>query len=100
MLLLQTIFPLLIGIMNFMEYLLMGYIILGWFIFFGVVKDRDGVFFKVYVFLMSKIEPLLAFIRQYLPNIAGLDFSPLVIFVALHFAKVIMLRLYFMVASY
>ena len=45
MLLLQTVFPLLIGIMNFMEYLFMGYIILGWFIFFGVVKDRDGVFF-------------------------------------------------------
>ena len=77
----------------------MGYIILGWFVFFGAVKDRDGVFFRVYVFLMSKIEPLLTFIRQYLPTVAGLDFSPLVIFVALHFAKVIIIRLFFILAN-
>ena len=91
--------PLLIGIMNFLEYLLMGYIILGWFVFFGAVKDRDGVFFRVYVFLMSKIEPLLTFIRRYLPTVAGLDFSPLVIFVALHFAKVIVVRLFLILAN-
>ena len=100
MLLFKTIFPLLIGVVNFLEYLLMGYIILGWFIFFGAVKDREGIFFKVYVFLMSKIEPLLAFIRQYLPTISGLDFSPLVIFVVLHFAKVIMWKVYIAILSY
>ena len=99
MFLISVLFPLLIGIMNFLEYLLMGYIILGWFVFFGAVKDRDGVFFRVYVFLMSKIEPLLTFIRRYLPTIAGLDFSPLVIFVALHFAKVIIIRLFVILAN-
>ena len=89
----------LIGIMNFLEYLLIGYIILGWFVFFGAIMDRDGVFFKVYVFLMSKIEPLLAYIRRYLPTVAGLDFSPLVIFVGLHFAKVIIIRIFFIIAN-
>ncbi len=86
---------LIISAMNLMEYILMGYIILGWFVFFGAVKDRDGVFFRIYIFLMSKIEPILVYIRQYLPTVAGLDFSPLVVFVALHFAKVLLWRLQF-----
>lgn len=85
--------------MDFLEYLLMGYIILGWFVFFGAIKDRNGVFFRIYVFLMSKIEPLLAYIRQYLPTVAGLDFSPLVIFVGLHFAKVIIIRIFLIIAN-
>lgn len=83
----------LLGVANFLEYLLIGYIILGWFIFFGAVKDRDGVFFRVYVFLMTKIEPLLSVIRRFLPSLGGLDFSPLVVFLALHFVKVLVVEI-------
>lgn len=99
MLFLSLLINILIRIMDFLEYLLMGYIILGWFVFFGAIKDRNGVFFRIYVFLMSKIEPLLAYIRQYLPTVAGLDFSPLVIFVGLHFAKVIIIRIFLIIAN-
>lgn len=99
MLLLSLTLNFLIGVLNFLEYTLIGYIILGWFVFFGAVKDRDGVFFKIYVFLMSKIEPLLTYIRRYLPTVAGLDFSPLVIFVGLHFAKVIILRIFIIIVN-
>ncbi len=84
----------LIGIMNFIEYLLIAYIILGWFVFFGAIKNRDSFFFKVYVFLMSRMEPVLARIRQFLPSVMGFDFSPLVIFLGLHFAKIIVSRLF------
>lgn len=99
MLFLSLLVNILIRIMDFLEYLLMGYIILGWFVFFGAIKDRNGVFFRIYVFLMSKIEPLLAYVRQYLPTVAGLDFSPLVIFVGLHFAKVIIIRIFLIIAN-
>lgn len=99
MLVMLAVYHIITGIINFIETLLIAYIILGWFVFFGAIKDRDGVFFRVYVFLMSRIEPLLSVIRRYLPSVAGLDFSPLVIFVALHIAKVIILKLLFILAS-
>ena len=98
MLMLSFIFEILISLINVIEYLLIGYIILGWFVFFGVIKNRNGIFSKVYVFLMSKIEPMLTCIRKILPSVAGLDFSPLVVFVALHFAKILLIRLFFMLA--
>ncbi|MDR1333097.1 MAG: YggT family protein [Holosporales bacterium] len=82
-------------IINVVEYVLMGYVILGWFVFFGAVKDRNGLFFKIYVFLMGKIEPLLATIRRVLPPIMGLDLSILAIFLALHITKIILVNAFY-----
>jgi len=98
MLLLTIIVEFLISLMNCIEYILIGYIILGWFIFFGVLKNQEGVLFRIYVFLMSKIEPLLAVIRRFLPTVGGLDFSPLVVFVGLHFIKVLIVKIFFLIA--
>lgn len=98
MLLLSIIFEILISIMNCIEYLLIGYIILGWFVFFGVLRNQENVFFRIYVFLMSRIEPVLSVIRRFLPNVIGLDFSPLVVFVGLHFIKVLLAKLFFLIA--
>ncbi|MDR1391041.1 MAG: YggT family protein [Holosporales bacterium] len=87
-----------IGVISFLEYLLMGYIILGWFVFFGAIKDRNGLFFKIYAFLVSKIEPILSMIRRILPSIGVFDFSPFVVFLCLHFAKALIIRLFFALA--
>lgn len=98
MLLLSIIFEFLISLMNCIEYIMIGYIILGWFIFFGVLKNQESMLFRIYVFLMNKIEPLLGVIRRFLPSVGGLDFSPLVVFIGLHFAKVLILKIYFLIA--
>jgi YggT family protein len=98
MLILSIIIELVVGIISFLEYALMGYIILGWFVFFGVIKDHDGVFFKIYAFLVNKIEPILLIIRKFVPPLAGFDFSPLIIFVCLHFVKAIIFKLFLALA--
>ena len=85
---------LLISVVNCIEYLLLGYIILGWIVFFGVIKNSDSIFLRVYVFLMSKIEPILAPIRRLLPTVAGLDFSPIVVFFGLHLAKILIQQIF------
>lgn len=97
MLILSIIVELLISLMNCIEYILIGYIILGWFVFFGVLKNQDNPVFRIYIFLMNKIEPLLAIIRRFIPPLMGLDFSPLVVFIGLHFAKVLIVKLFFLI---
>jgi uncharacterized protein YggT (Ycf19 family) len=89
----SAIIGILICIMGFLRYLLIAYIILGWFVIFGVLKDRDGWFFRVYVLLMTKIEPLLEIARRLIPPLGGLDFSPLIALFCLEFAKFLMYRL-------
>jgi YggT family protein len=91
-LLLYTLVNFLIAILDCMGYVLMGYIILGWIIFFGVIKNRDSFLLKIYVFLMTKTEPLLSVIRRFIPSVFGLDFSALVVFLALHFVKLLIIQ--------
>ncbi|MDR0695909.1 MAG: YggT family protein [Holosporales bacterium] len=98
MIVLALLIEVILGIADIIEYVLIGYIILGWVIFFGLVSNREGVIFRLYVFLMSKVEPVLSVIRRFLPAIAGLDFSPLVIFFGLHFAKIMLIRLFYALA--
>jgi YggT family protein len=88
-----SIAHILIGLMRLAEYILIAYIIIGWFVFFGVLKNRDGYFFRIYILLMTKIEPLLAAIRNILPPIGGLDFSAIIIFFGLYFAKLLVIRI-------
>ncbi|MDR0942581.1 MAG: YggT family protein [Holosporales bacterium] len=97
---LQVAIEILIGVMNLIEYLLIGYIILGWFVFFGAVKDRDGVFFKIFVFLMGKIEPVLSVIRRFLPPVAGFDFSAIVVFFGIYLVKVVLIKLFYISLAY
>jgi uncharacterized protein YggT (Ycf19 family) len=78
-----------------LEYVLMGYIILGWFVFFGVLKNREGLLFRVYAFLVGKIEPFLSGIRRVLPPVMGLDLSILAIFLALHIVKIILVNAFY-----
>lgn len=80
---------LLLSIVNCLEYVFIGYIILGWVVFLGLIKNHDSIFLRIYVFLMTKIEPLLAPIRRLLPTVAGFDFSPIVVFLIIHLAKVL-----------
>ncbi|MDR2458986.1 MAG: YggT family protein [Holosporales bacterium] len=84
MFILRALIEILYEVISGVEYLLMGYIMLGWFVFFGVIKNNDGFLFRVYVFLVSKIEPLLSKIRRVLPPVMGLDLSILAIFLILH----------------
>ncbi|MDR1289201.1 MAG: YggT family protein [Holosporales bacterium] len=84
---------LIISVLQVIEYVLFGYIILGWFVLFGALKNRDGFFFRIYIFLMTKTEPLFSVLRRFIPPIMGLDFSALLVFVLLHIAKSLVIAL-------
>lgn len=82
------IFCIILKLIGWIEWGLMFYIILGWFIFFNAIKNRNGVFFRLYVFMASKIDPILNIFRRMLPNLGGFDFSILILFLILHFVKI------------
>ncbi len=90
--LLYAIAKFLISIIEWLEYALMAYIILGWVVFFGLIKNNNSIILKIYVFLLSKIEPVLSRIRRFLPPLFGFDFSPMVIFFGLYLVKIVIIQ--------
>ena len=70
----------LIQVINLYMYLLIASVILSWLIAFNVVNTRNQFVSAVAEFLYRITEPVLGPIRRRLPNLGGLDISPIIVF--------------------
>lgn len=66
-------------------YLLFAYIVIDLLVKFGVVNAYNRVVYTVMDFLSRITEPLLRPIRNVMPNLGGIDISPVVLVLALQF---------------
>jgi YggT family protein len=61
-------------------WLVIGAAILSWLIAFNVVNTRNQLVGTVSEFLFRITEPALRPIRQFMPNLGGIDISPVILF--------------------
>ena len=62
-------------------------VIASWLISFNVINTTNRVVYVVVDFLYRATEPALRPIRRFMPNLGGLDISPVVLVLLLIFAK-------------
>lgn len=68
-------------------WILIASAILSWLIAFNVVNTRNRFVYTLGDILNRLTEPALRPIRRVLPNLSGLDLSPLVLILLLYFAR-------------
>ena len=68
-------------------WLLIAAAVLSWLIAFNVVNTRNQFVAAVAEFLYRITEPLLAPIRNFLPNLGGLDISPIILILIIMFIE-------------
>ena len=68
--------------------------ILSWLVSFNVVNTRNRFVYLLGDFLHRITEPALRPIRRILPNLGGIDLSPLVLILLLLFVRQVLARLY------
>ena len=66
-------------------YLLIGAAVLSWLIAFNVVNSHNPTVRMIWDFLYRVTEPGLRPIRSVLPNLGGIDISPVILIIALMF---------------
>ncbi|WP_028465378.1 MULTISPECIES: YggT family protein [Nisaea] len=71
-------------------YALFIFIIMGWLVQFNVINSQNRFVYLVMDFLYRVTEPLLRPIRNVLPNLGGLDISPIVLVLGLSFLRSLM----------
>lgn len=69
-------------------------VILSWLVQFRVVNLSNRFVYMVGEFIHRLTEPALGPIRRLLPNLGGLDLSPLVLILLLYFLKDVLIRLF------
>jgi len=70
-------------------YLVVAWVILSWLIAFNVVNMRNPFVAAVGDFLYRITEPVLRPIRRRMPNLGGIDVSPIILFLIIIFIQLV-----------
>ncbi len=62
-------------------------VVMSWLVGFNVINPQNGFVRQVGYFLHRLTEPVLGPIRRLLPDLGGLDVSPMVVLIAIMFLK-------------
>ena len=68
-------------------YLIVASAILSWLVAFNVVNTRNDVVRSIWTFLDAVTEPALKPIRRILPNLGGIDISPVILILLIIFIQ-------------
>ena len=81
-------------LINIYIWILIASAVLSWLVAFNVVNPRNPVVRQIGEALWRLTEPVLAPIRSFLPNLGGLDLSPLVLIIALFFVRNLLFEIF------
>jgi len=91
----RAILEVIILLLDLYWWVLLAMIVLSWLISFNVINTANQFVATVHRVVTALTEPLLKPIRRIVPAVGGLDLSPIILFVALYFARrVIILYIY------
>ena len=91
----RTLLDVILLALQLYTWLVIAAAILSWLVAFNVVNARNGVVRAVWDFLYRVTEPALRPIRRILPNLGGVDVSPIILLLGIFFLqRVIALYLY------
>ncbi len=68
-------------------------VVLTWLVHFGVVNTRNQYVSMIGGFLWRLTEPALKPIRRILPNLGGIDISPIILFLVIIFIQDVLVRI-------
>lgn len=75
-------------------WILIASAILSWLVAFNVVNPHNQVVRSIGEFLWRATEPVLAPLRRILPNLGGIDISPVVLIIGLYFIRNLVFELF------
>lgn len=78
-------------VINLYIWLIIIGVILSWLVSFGVVNTYNQFVSLLRNFLFRATEPALRPIRRYMPNLGGIDISPIVLIMLLFFLRNLLL---------
>jgi len=72
-------------------YILIAAAVMSWLVAFNVVNPRNQFVAMVGEFLYRITEPVLRPIRNVLPNLGGIDISPIIVIIIIWFIQIVVL---------
>lgn len=91
----RAILDVLMVVLDLYTWLVIASAIISWLVAFNVINTRNDVVRAIWNFLYQITEPALRPIRSILPNLGGIDVSPIILLLIIFFLqRVIVLYVY------
>ncbi|WP_424941084.1 YggT family protein [Aliiroseovarius sp. S253] len=88
----QSLFQILMLIVDIVWFIMIAHIVMSWLINFQVLNLRQHMVAQIWYGLNRLLEPIYSRIRAFLPNMGGLDLAPLVALIALYAVRIILIN--------
>jgi YggT family protein len=88
----RAILEVLLTALDMYRYVVIGAAVLSWLIAFNVVNIRNDLVRSLWNLLDALTTPLLRPIRQFLPNMGGIDISPIILLLLVMLVENIIIR--------
>jgi YggT family protein len=95
MIIIEPLILILIQALNIYVWVVIISVVLSWLVAFNVVNTSNQFVYTVGSFLHRLTEPLLRHIRRFMPNLGGIDISPIILLLGIYFVQMVLQRLLF-----
>ena len=86
----QSLFQILMLILDIVWFIIIVHIIMSWLINFQVLNLRQQLVAQIWYGLERLLDPIYSRVRAVLPNMGGLDLAPLVVLVGVYALRIIL----------
>ena len=77
----------LVRLLDFYTLIVFFYVVISWLFHFNILNSQNNFLWRVFESLRKLTDPPLNYIRKYLPNLGGLDISPVLLILIIYLFK-------------
>jgi len=81
----MPVIQLILLLLNIYFWIIIAMVVLSWLVAFNIVNPTNGIVRQIRYALYRLTEPLLGPIRRRIPDLGGIDLSPMILLIALWF---------------
>jgi YggT family protein len=83
----SVVLELILMILDIYWWVVIASAIMSWLVFFNVLNTRNQIIHQIGIMLYRLTEPALRPIRRVVPNLGGVDISPIILLLAIWFVQ-------------
>ena len=88
----MSLFQILMMLLGIARFFIFAHFIMSWLISFDVLNVRQPIVGQIWYTLQRILEPIYRPIRNILPNLGGIDLSPIVALIAIEIVRILLVN--------
>lgn len=88
----SSLLQILLIVLDLVWWVVIAHVIMSWLINFNVLNRNQPLVWQIWVGLNRFLEPIYGPIRRFLPDMGGLDLSPIIVIIALYAIRIVLIN--------